>query len=63
MAARTWLRAAPAEAGSVASLTRLLLSVIGRVGAMVFIGFLTGLFELVGQSAGYPREGSSNVPN
>ena len=42
MAARTWLRASAAAAGPVVSRTRHPCSSVGRVGAIAFIGFLSG---------------------
>src|SRR5437016_7471880 len=42
MAARTWPRASEAAAGPVVSLTRHWFSSVGRVGAIAFIGFLSG---------------------
>ena len=42
MAARTWLRASAAAAGPAVSRTRRRCSSVGRVGAIVFIGFLSG---------------------
>ncbi len=50
MTARTWLRASAAAAGPVVSRTRHPVSSVGRVGAMAFIGFLKGRFELVRES-------------
>ena len=42
MAARTWVRASAAAAGPAVSRTRQICSSEGRVGAIVFIGFLRG---------------------
>src|SRR6266852_9647587 len=53
MAARTWLRASAAAAGPVVSRTRHRCSSVGRVGAIAFIGFLSGPVELVRESAGH----------
>ncbi|MGH3224261.1 MAG: hypothetical protein ACRDPY_37200 [Streptosporangiaceae bacterium] len=55
IASRTWVRASAAAAGPAVSRTREICSSEGRVGAIVFIGFLRGPgFKLARQGVGHP---------
>ncbi len=61
MAARTWPRASATTAGPDLSRTRHPFSSGGRVGAMAFIGFLRGRFELVRETPATVRGGCREV--
>src|SRR5919201_3778974 len=60
MTSLTWLRASAAAAGPAASRTRHTCISAGRVGAIAFIGFLSGRVELIRESLatllGHSRE-------